>query len=52
MPTGPGDFSVPRVAARTFGNSGFLFVNNHVREYSMPARPNFQVTIKLPGTNP
>ena len=49
VPSGPGDFSVPRIAARTAGNSGFLFVNNHVREYAMPARENFQVTIKLPG---
>jgi len=49
IPTGPNDFSVPRIAARTSGNSGFLFVNNHVREYAMPARDNFQVTIKLPG---
>jgi hypothetical protein len=48
-PTGPGDFTVPRIAARTSGNSGFLFVNNHVREYPMPAHPGFQVTIKLPG---
>jgi hypothetical protein len=49
LPSGPGDFSVPRIAARTSGNSGFLFVNNHVREYPMPVRENFQVTIKLPG---
>jgi len=49
VPAGPSDFSVPRIAARTTGNSGFLFVNNHVREYAMPDRPNFQVTIKLPG---
>ncbi len=49
VPSGPDDFSVPRVAARTQGSSGFLFVNNHVREYAMPAHDNFQVTIKLPG---
>jgi beta-galactosidase len=50
--TGPvdtNDFTVPRIMARTSGNSGFLFVNNHVREYPMPAHPNFQVTIKLPA---
>jgi hypothetical protein len=47
-PAGPGDFTVPRIIARTSGASGFLFVNNHVRGYAMPARPNFQVTIKLP----
>ena len=49
QPASPSDFSVPRIAARTAGSSGFLFVNNHVREYPMPARDNFQVTIKLPG---
>jgi hypothetical protein len=49
VPSSPGDFSVPRISARTSGSSGFLFVNNHVREYAMPARDNFQVTIKLPG---
>ena len=49
MPTGPRDFTVPRVSARTSGASGFLFVNNHVRGYPMPARPGFQVSIKLPA---
>jgi beta-galactosidase len=48
LPAGARDLSVPRVAARTLGSSGFLFVNNHVRSYPMPARDNFQVTIKLP----
>ena len=49
LPAGARDLTVPRVAARTLGSSGFLFVNNHVRGYPMPARDNFQVTIKLPG---
>jgi beta-galactosidase len=49
LPAGARDLSVPRVAARTSGSAGFLFVNNHVRGYPMPARPNFQVTVKLPG---
>jgi hypothetical protein len=49
LPAGARDLTVPRVAARTLGSSGFLFVNNHVRGYPMPARENFQVTIKLPG---
>jgi len=48
-PAGPGDFTVPRIIARTSGASGFLFVNNHVRQYPMPAHPGFQVTIKLPA---
>jgi hypothetical protein len=49
LPAGPRDLTVPRIAARTLGSAGFLFVNNHVRGYPMPARSNFQVTIKLPG---
>ena len=49
LPAGARDLSVPRIAARTSGSSGFLFVNNHVRGYPMPARENFQVTVKLPG---
>ncbi len=49
LPAGARDLSVPRISARTSGSSGFLFVNNHVRGYPMPARDNFQVTIKLPG---
>lgn len=48
VPANARDLTVPRVAARTSGDSGFLFVNNHVRGYAMPAHPNFQVTIKLP----
>jgi hypothetical protein len=48
LPAGARDLTVPRVAARTSGSSGFLFVNNHVRGYPMAARDNFQVTIKLP----
>jgi beta-galactosidase len=47
LPTRPADLSVPRVAARTSGDSGFLFVSNHVRGSHMPARKSFQVTIKL-----
>jgi hypothetical protein len=49
VPTGPKDFSVARVSARTgAGGSGFLFVNNHVRGYAMAARAGFQVKVKLP----
>jgi beta-galactosidase len=41
--------SIPRVAVRTDGTSGFVFVNNYVRQLAMPARPGFQVHIKLPA---
>jgi beta-galactosidase len=49
VPRGAADFSVPRVAARTNGDLGFIFVNNYVRDYQMPPRPNFQVVLKLPA---
>jgi hypothetical protein len=39
---------VARVSVRSAGGSGFLFVNNHVRENAMPARAGFQVEVKLP----
>ncbi|MGA8029645.1 MAG: hypothetical protein WB992_21080 [Bryobacteraceae bacterium] len=47
LPAEPQDFSVGRVSVRTNGESGFLFFNNYVRGYSMPARPAFQVVVKL-----
>jgi hypothetical protein len=39
----------PRIAVRTDGHAGFVFVNNYVRQLPMPAKPNFQTHIKLPG---
>jgi hypothetical protein len=49
LPANPADRTVPRVSARTLADSGFLFVNNHVRGYDMPLRPGFQVELQLPG---
>ncbi|HEY0308377.1 MAG TPA: beta-galactosidase [Acidobacteriaceae bacterium] len=49
VPADPSDASVPRVAARTFGDSGFVFFNNYVRGLQMPARSGFQVELKLPA---
>jgi hypothetical protein len=40
--------SIPRVAVRTDGRSGFIFVNNHVRQLAIPAHPGFQVHVQLP----
>ncbi len=42
--------AIPRVAVRTDGKSGFLFVNNYVRQLPMPARTGFQVEVKLPAS--
>jgi hypothetical protein len=41
--------SIPRLAVRTDGKAGFVFVNNHVRQLAMPAHHGFQVRIKLPA---
>ena len=49
VPADPADATVPRVSARTFGDSGFVFLNNHVRGLDMPARAGFQIELKLPS---
>lgn len=49
VPSTPTDLSVPRVAARTAGESGFVFINNYVRGAVMPSRTGFQVQLKLPS---
>ena len=49
LPTTPADASVVRVAARTSGDQGFLFLSNYVRGLAMPARPGFQVQLALPA---
>jgi hypothetical protein len=38
-----------RVAARTLGESGFLFLNNHVRGLDMPKRKEVQIRLQLPS---
>lgn len=43
----PADFTQARVAVRTNGSEGFLFVDNYVRQYAMPARNQFQARVKL-----
>ena len=47
VPKDPADNTVPRVSVRTDGASGFVFVNNYVRQLAMPERKQFQVAIKL-----
>jgi hypothetical protein len=49
VPAAPTDLSVARVAARTAGNTGFVFFNNYVRGVTMPSRPGFQILLKLPS---
>lgn len=48
-PSGPSDFSVPRVSARVDGKHAFIFFNNYVRNATMPDHKNFQVHLKLRG---
>jgi hypothetical protein len=49
QPRDPGDFSVPRAALRSSGDAAFIFCNNHVRNYAMPARGAAQFEVHLPG---
>lgn len=48
-PSSAEDLGIPRVSARTQGDSGFLFLNNHTRNAVMPARSGFQVQLTLPS---
>ncbi|MGO8759172.1 MAG: beta-galactosidase [Terracidiphilus sp.] len=48
QPRDSADLSVPRASVRSSGDSGFIFCNNYVRGYAMPARPAAQFLIALP----
>lgn len=48
-PSSNTDTTVLRLSARTFGDRGFVFVNNYLRQYAMPARRGVQVALDLPG---
>jgi hypothetical protein len=49
-PSSPGDLIPIRATVRSHGDRGFLFVNNYVRNASMPARPASQFEIHLPSS--
>ncbi|MFZ0322093.1 MAG: beta-galactosidase, partial [Candidatus Sulfotelmatobacter sp.] len=49
LPAGSSDTSTVRIAARTLGDSGFLFLDNHVRGLAMPAHKNVQIRLQLPS---
>ena len=49
VPKSPEDLEPLRWSVRTDGKSGFVFVNNYVREAAMPAHPRTQFAIALPG---
>ncbi|MBN1456943.1 MAG: beta-galactosidase [Sedimentisphaerales bacterium] len=44
------DFGPARMALRTNGKSGFLFVNNHVRLYPQPDRKDVQIIFDSDGS--
>ncbi len=48
-PSRPADLQTPRWAVRSHGDSGFLFFNNHVRQYDMAAQKAVQFEVQLPG---
>lgn len=48
-PANPADLQTPRWSVRSNGDSGFLFFNNHVRQYAMPAQVGVQFEVQLPG---
>jgi hypothetical protein len=48
-PAKPDDLNTARFAVRSEGERGFLFVNNHVRQYPMAAQKATQFSVKLPG---
>jgi hypothetical protein len=49
LPAGRTDTNTVRVAARTHGDSGFVFLDNHVRGLDMPAHKQVQVRLQLPS---
>ncbi|MDM4765275.1 beta-galactosidase [Pelomonas sp. SE-A7] len=49
VPPHPTELTTPRLALRSHGDSGFLFVNNHVRQHAMPEFRDLRFSLKLPG---
>ena len=48
-PKGPSDLAVTRASVRSRNGSGFLFVNNYLRGYSIPTRRAAQFEIRVPS---
>lgn len=49
VPANHTDLAIPRFSVRSLGDSGFLFVNNHVRQYAMADHDEVRFSVKLPG---
>lgn len=43
------DFVTPRFAVRSLGDSGYLFLNNHIHQYAMAAQKDVQFQVVLPS---
>lgn len=48
-PASSDDLVTPRWSLRSKGDSAFLFVSNHVRQYAMPEQRQLQFSVKLPN---
>ena len=49
VPETPDDLVTPRFSVRSTGDSGFLFVNNYVRQYAMAEQRRARFLVHLPG---
>ncbi|MDR7296775.1 hypothetical protein J2X16_002122 [Pelomonas aquatica] len=49
VPASLTDLQTPRWSVRSKGDAGFLFFNNHVRQYPMPAQAGVRFEVQLPG---
>lgn len=48
QPRSADDLVTPRFGVRSLGDSGFVFFNNHVRQYAMAAQKHVVFQVKLP----
>jgi len=49
VPADRKDLKTPRFSVRSNGKSGFVFFNNHVRQYPMAAQQGVRFSVTLPG---
>jgi hypothetical protein len=49
QPSSRADVTTPRFSVRSSGDSGFVFMNNYLRQYPMAEQKNVQFGIDLPG---
>ena len=49
VPAGPADLKTPRFSVRRNGKAGFVFFNNHVRQYAMAPQHALRFSVQLPG---